>query len=313
MGICVSSIHRIAEGIELQDIDWQKDVDQPDDDEAATSFIDIPPSERTAIHKPEDALEHFTGSSLEAQRRELLKTKVDAFLKVVAEKYGLLPGPHIYSEFVFGENWRALFLKDGLVQVTWKKDSTKYRVLKSLRRAAWIRTHLLPEYTATPVAPPRNRETQAALTVAKNRLPAETVEPADLLQCASDFDTALKTVASDAATSTRNEDALPLRELLGLNEALQRSRGALGDNLARLYQLEADIAQGERELHGEEAANDHEKKRCIQERLSQQRDERTSRLEAAAANRVALRTQFSRIRETIARVLNGRASSYVIP
>ena len=164
--------------------------------------------------------------------------------------------------------------------------------------------HLFPEYTATPVAPPRNRETQAALTVAKNRLPAETVEPADLLQCASDFDTALKTVASDAATSTRNEDALPLRELLGLNEALQRSRGALGDNRARLYQLEADIAQGERELHGEEAANDHEKKRCIQERLSQQRDERSSRLEAAAADREALRTQFSRIRETIDRMLN---------
>jgi len=85
---------------------------------------------------------------------------------------------------------------------------------------------------------------------------------------------------------------------------LQRARGALVDNLARLSQLEADIAQGEHELQGEEAANDPPKKRRIQERLSQQRDKRTSRLEAAAANRVALRTQFSRIRETIERVLN---------
>ena len=95
-----------------------------------------------------------------------------------------------------------------------------------------------------------------------------------------------------------------MRELLGLDKALQRTRGALVDNLAKLSQLEADIDQGERELRGEEATNDPEKKRRIQERLNQQRDERSSRLEAAAANHEALRTQFSRIRETIERVLN---------
>ena len=93
-------------------------------------------------------------------------------------------------------------------------------------------------------------------------------------------------------------------EILGLNEALKRTRGALVDNLARLSQLDTDITQAEQELGGEEAANDPEKKRRIQERLSQQRDERASRLEAAAANREALRSQVSRIRETIERVLN---------
>ena len=41
--------------------------------------------------------------------------------------------------------------------------------------------------------------------------------------------------------------------------------------------------------------NDPEKKRRIQEQLDRLRDERTSRLEAAAANRDALRSQFSRI------------------
>ena len=76
---------------------------------------------------------------------------------------------------------------------------------------------------------------------------------------------------SDAATNTDNEDALPLRELLGLNEALQRTRGALDDNLTKLSRLDADIAQGEREVQGKEAANDPEKKRRIQERLSQER------------------------------------------
>jgi len=53
-----------------------------------------------------------------------------------------------------------------------------------------------------------------------------------------------------------------------------------------------------------EAANDQEKKRRIQELLGRLRDERTSRLEAAAASRDALRSQISRIRETIERALN---------
>ena len=54
--------------------------------------------------------------------------------------------------------------------------------------------------------------------------------------------------------------------------------------------------------------NDPEKKRCIQEQLDRLRDERASRLEAAAANRDALRSQFSRIRETVEWVLNDDTS-----
>ena len=91
--------------------------------------------------------------------------------------------------------------------------------------------------------------------------------------------------------------------MLGLDKALQRQRGTLVDNLARLSQLNVDITQAEQELAGEEAANDPEKKQRIQE-LNRLRDERVSRLEAAAANREALRTQLSRIRETTERVLN---------
>ena len=97
-------------------------------------------------------------------------------------------------------------------------DSTKYLALKNLGRADWIRTHLFPGYKTTPAAPPRNRKTQAGLTAVKNQLPAaaETIKPADLLQRANNVDTAVKRLASDASTNTDNEEALPLRELLGL-------------------------------------------------------------------------------------------------
>jgi len=76
---------------------------------------------------------------------------------------------------------------------------------------------------------------------------------------------------------------------MGLDKALQRTRGALVDNIARLSQLDNDIALAEEELGSEEAANNPEKKRRIQEQLDRLRDERASRLEAAAANRDALR------------------------
>ena len=95
----------------------------------------------------------------------------------------------------------------------------------------------------------------------KNQLPAvtETIELVDLPQRANNVDTAVKRLVGDA-TNTHDEDALPLRELLGLDRALQRTRGALVDNIARLSQLDNDIALAEEELGGEEAVNDPEKK-----------------------------------------------------
>jgi len=94
-----------------------------------------------------------------------------------------------------------------------------------------------------------------------------------------------------------------------LDKALQRTRGALVDNKAKLSQLDTDIALAE-EVGGEEATNDLEKKRRIQEQLDRLRDKRASRLEAAAANRDALRSQFYRIRETLERVLNNDTSLF---
>jgi len=98
-----------------------------------------------------------------------------------------------------------------------------------------------------------------------------------------------------------------LRELLGLDKAVQRTRGALVDNMAKLSQLDTDIALAE-EFGCEEAASDPEKKRRIQEQHDRLRDDRASRLQAAAANRDALRSQFSRIRKTLVRVLNDDTS-----
>ena len=295
----------MAEGIELGDFGRPRDegVDQPEDDETTTSYVDIPLADSTSIHNKEAALPSLTGDPLIVARRGLLESKVNAFLKVVADREGLLPGPYVYDEFVLGEDGLALYLKDG-TQVTWRNNSTRYRVLQSLGNADFIRIHLFPQYVAGRAKP--TRQQIAALTAADSQVTGalqgiETIELQGLPQRASNVDIAIQTLVAEQETSF---GGLPEREILGLNEALKRTRGALVDNLAKLSQLDADIAQAEQELGGEEAANDPEKKRRIQERLNQQRDERASRLEVSAVNREALRSQISRIRETVERVLN---------
>ena len=302
----------MAEGIEFEDFGRPRDedVDPPEGDETTTSYVDISPADSTLIRNKEAALGGLTGDSLTASRRELLKTKVDVFLKVVADRTGLLPGPCIYDEFVLGEDGRTLYLKEGLIQVTYKNDSTKYRVLRSLGKADFIRTRLFPDYKYTTRRRARvtTRQISALQRVDESATAAlqgvEDIELVDLPQRVSDVSGVVATLAQQETSFAIDDSQLPMREILALNEALKRTRGALVDNLAKLSQLDADITQAEQELGGEEAANDPEKKRRIQERLSQQRDERASRLEASAVNREALRSQISRIRETVERVLN---------
>ena len=143
----------MAEGSELGD-SGRPGAEEIADDEAPTSFVDILPADSRLIRNKEASLGDLSGDFLANARRELLKTKVNAFLKVVAARDGLLPVvPHIYDEFVLGEDGRTLYLKEGLKQVTWKMDSTKYLVLRKLGAADFIRTRLFPDYITTRAKP----------------------------------------------------------------------------------------------------------------------------------------------------------------
>jgi len=176
--------------------------------------------------------------------------------------------------------------------------------LKDIGSVNYIRIHLFPDYTAGQhggTLQPPQRKSLVNIKSLATQATVENTELADLPQRASDVDTAVKQLFAEAGTNT---DGLPLRDLLALDEALQRHHSALVDNLAILQQLDTDIANAEHELDGEEAAADPAKKNRIEQLLSRLHNEQAARLEGASANRDALRTQFSRIQETIARILN---------
>ena len=91
------------------------------------------------------------------------------------------------------------------------------------------------------------------------------------------------------------------RNIEGMCKALERSRGELTNNLAKLSELDKDIASEKRKL---EETTDEAEKDEIAKHLNELQDERAARLEAASATRKALRSQISRIRETLNRILH---------
>ncbi|KAK3765305.1 hypothetical protein RRG08_027311 [Elysia crispata] len=91
------------------------------------------------------------------------------------------------------------------------------------------------------------------------------------------------------------------RDILGMLRALERSRGEHTNNLAKLSELDEHLAKERRKL---EEAPDEATKDRIAKRLRELQDERAARLEAASATKEALRSQISRIRETLHRILH---------
>ena len=119
------------------------------------------------------------------------------------------------------------------------------------------------------------------------------------------METALTDTQIDEVLGTLDDPPLTLREIRGLDKALQTIRGELTNNLAKLTELDDHIALEKRKLDEADAGGvDELIRRRIAEHLRDLQDERSARLEAASASKDALRSQISRIRETIGRVLN---------
>jgi len=125
----------------------------------------------------------------------------------------------------------------------------------------------------------------------------DTVELRDLGQTAKEASDAVNRMET---TFGADDPPFNLRELRGLDRALQTIRGELTNNLAKLTELDDHIAMEKRKAGEAEGVD----KRRIAERLRSLQDERAARIEAASASREALRSQISRMRETISRVLH---------
>ena len=130
----------------------------------------------------------------------------------------------------------------------------------------------------------------------------ETAPLEDLGQTIIKVEAAVQTAGNIFAVPER-PGVLPMtqREFLSICRALETIRGEHTNNLAKLTELDEDIAEERSKL---EEASDETTKNIIAERLRNLQDDRAARLEAASSTREALRSQFSRIRETLHRILH---------
>ena len=130
----------------------------------------------------------------------------------------------------------------------------------------------------------------------------ETVPLEDLGQTIIKVEAAVQTAGNIFAVPERpGVPPMTQREFLGVCRALETIRGEHTNNLAKLTELDKHIALEERKL---EEAPDETTKNIIAERLRKLQAERAARLEAASATREALRSQISRIRENLHRILH---------
>ena len=134
----------------------------------------------------------------------------------------------------------------------------------------------------------------------------DTVELQDLGQTATETSDAIHRMETDSHVDellgTLDDPLLSLREIRGLDKALQTIRGELTNNLAKLTELDKHIALERQKLDTE--GIDEFSRHCIADRLEDLQVERLARLEAAAASKQALHSQINRMRETISRILH---------
>ena len=291
--------------------DWEENIG--DDDVLSASLHDddgASPSERVTI-------DGTSTSATLSPRQELLQTAVDDYYNAAAEA-GLTPS--------LGRDPRKFELVGGQIRLKAYPDldlvnkrsgrplalstlasrgGTK-AIREDLGFADWAaKKSSLPAQAVEALQTTNLELGEAAAAV-------DSVELEDLGQTVTEvsdaiqrMETAITDTQIDEVLGTLDDPPLTLWEIRGLDKALQTIRGELTNNLAKLTELDDHIALEKRKLDEADAGGvDELIRRRIAERLRDLQDERSARLEAASATKDALRSQISRIRETISRILH---------
>ena len=277
---------------EYEDEDEDEEEDEDEDDaegnDAETSFI-ITPADDTDV---------FTTNGLDLDHQNIAGAAND-YYNMLKEDQGLEPQVPDLSKFVVDGKGRLRLRGRPDINLinekTGRPNKLTYIARKKGGRAIVIEdlgfSNWTPEMSKKAASLRKNDQ---QLSNANSTLATAPIEDSE--QAA---DEAVKSAQNILAVFIR-EGYTP-RDIQGMCKALERSRGELTNNLAKLSELDERIALEKREL---EEAPDEATKNIIAERLRELQDQRAPRLEAASATRKALRSQISRIRETLHRILH---------
>ena len=295
--------------------DWEEDIGE--DDVLSTSLHDPDVDDDGTSSSERVTIDGTSTSATLLLQQELLQTAVDDYYNAAAEA-GLTPS--------LGRDPGKFELVDGQIRLKAypnldlvNKRSGRPLALSTLASRGGtkaIREDLgfadwAAKKSSLPAQPVEALQT-TNLELGEAAAAVDSVELEDLGQTVTEvsdaiqrMETALTATQIDEVLGTLDDPPLTLREIRGLDKALQTIRGELTNNLAKLTELDDHIALEKRKLDEADAGGVEELiRRRIAERLRDLQDGRSARLEAASASKDALRSQISRIQETIGRVLN---------
>ena len=115
----------------------------------------------------------------------------------------------------------------------------------------------------------------------------------------------LEEVISEVTREMSTNTDLDMREFEGLDKALTRIQGELANNAGKLTEIDAHITREQKKLAEIEASPDlqvHEER--VKAKITELTEERAARLELLSQNRKELASQFSRIRQTVEKILD---------
>ena len=115
----------------------------------------------------------------------------------------------------------------------------------------------------------------------------------------------LEEVIDEVTRSIGVNTDLDMREFLGIDKALTRIKGELENNVGKLTEIDEHLEREQEKLAEIEDSPDlqvHEER--VKAKIAELREERAARLEIVSQNRKELASQFSRIRQTVEKILD---------
>ena len=119
----------------------------------------------------------------------------------------------------------------------------------------------------------------------------------------------LEGVIDEMTRNMSTNTDLDMREFLGIDKALTRIKGELENNAGKLSEIDEHLEREKKKLKEIEDSPDlREHEQRVRGVIADLQEERSARLEIISQNRKELSSQFSRIKQTIEKILDGDLS-----
>ena len=310
------------------------DFDNPtfDKDDYDEDLNDLTPDgefQRTILNQSTH-IDTLVGNDKEPALYAQQKLIVKEFYKEIQERYGFDPSfTPKHDNFKLDADGKTLYwvIHDKEIRISAKQGEAAFLSLGSLANeynrtfgkggAIAIRQYLnLPEYRSQ--SRPMPNQVKDVLESTRNDLStvdipqhdiSNVVELNDLTNTVGDVETAVKSLETsfidnwevEERVDGQTQTTIDKREMDGIIKAMTTVSEELTNELAKLTATNKEIAKEKEKL--EQAYGDEYQTKKIESRISDLESERSARLEVININKEKLRSQVSRIKSTIHKIL----------